>query len=608
MKQLYVLTLLFLLCVNTLSDNKFKIITTENLAPYEININGRMISFIPDPMHKALIPEYVQLSDIKEIDMRAPGDSLVNFPGFPQYHFISGQNWMTDGAIFCNMDSDPEMEIVSYFNNYAIAINYDGSDVPGWPVFINNRNWSAPAYGDIDGDLQGEIIVVELPPQGTFTGGKLHAFEQNGTPVTGFPVDAGYFLKTPVLADLDGDNVMEIFVANRIPGEILVYKGDGTMYPGWPRPLDYQVCGAAVGDVTGDGIPEVFMEGYNYLGGWDKNGNTLPGFPYILTEDKCSYSPPVLADLDKDGKREIIFGTHVPYNPYGYVHVITSNGTKFPGAWPVRTGGWVMAPVSVGYINGDNSPDIAVGDVIVSDIPLSHMYAWHTDGTPLAGFPAGPFNAINSQAMIGNVDNDNEFELIFDDNIGTATAGRLMGVNHDGTFPPGWPKITLGSTFAKSICFADVNRDGMLDIIGGAGNQQLKFNLWNGGVTYNPALIKIPIYQYNERHNGVWVDDSILIGITPVNTEIPKEFELFQNYPNPFNPATNIKFSLPSREFIKLAVYDVTGREIETIVNQKMNAGNYTVNFNADKLSSGVYFYKLITSRFVQTKKMILIK
>jgi subtilisin-like proprotein convertase family protein len=100
----------------------------------------------------------------------------------------------------------------------------------------------------------------------------------------------------------------------------------------------------------------------------------------------------------------------------------------------------------------------------------------------------------------------------------------------------------------------------------------------------------------------------IPIGINPTSTEIPKEFSLYQNYPNPFNPVTKIKYSIPESSQAKLIIYDVNGKEIYTVVNEWLNAGIYESEFNASELSSGIYFYQLITNNFTETKKMVLIK
>jgi len=96
------------------------------------------------------------------------------------------------------------------------------------------------------------------------------------------------------------------------------------------------------------------------------------------------------------------------------------------------------------------------------------------------------------------------------------------------------------------------------------------------------------------------------------------KFSLSQNYPNPFNPSTTIKYSIPSVQtpllggagggFVSLKIYDILGREIATLINKEQKAGNYEVNFNASKLSSGVYFYKLQAGNFSQTKKLLLLK
>jgi hypothetical protein len=92
------------------------------------------------------------------------------------------------------------------------------------------------------------------------------------------------------------------------------------------------------------------------------------------------------------------------------------------------------------------------------------------------------------------------------------------------------------------------------------------------------------------------------------NNHTPASFELSQNYPNPFNPATNISFAVPVSGLVKLVVYDVTGREAEILLSEEMNAGTYNVNFDASRLSSGIYFYTLTAGEFTRTKKMMLIK
>lgn len=98
------------------------------------------------------------------------------------------------------------------------------------------------------------------------------------------------------------------------------------------------------------------------------------------------------------------------------------------------------------------------------------------------------------------------------------------------------------------------------------------------------------------------------VGINQNGTSVPTEFKMSQNYPNPFNPVTNIKFSIPQASLVKLVVYDVAGRQVAELVNQQLPAGNYTADFDASQLSSGVYFYRISTDNFTDVKKMMLIK
>ncbi|MDP1675905.1 MAG: T9SS type A sorting domain-containing protein [Bacteroidota bacterium] len=91
-------------------------------------------------------------------------------------------------------------------------------------------------------------------------------------------------------------------------------------------------------------------------------------------------------------------------------------------------------------------------------------------------------------------------------------------------------------------------------------------------------------------------------------TPIPERFSLLQNYPNPFNPTTNIRFTIPVSNGTSLKIYDLLGKEVAVLVNEKRDAGEYTIPFNAAHLPSGIYFYQLRSGKFVETKKMILLR
>ncbi|MGD1044439.1 MAG: T9SS type A sorting domain-containing protein [Bacteroidota bacterium] len=108
---------------------------------------------------------------------------------------------------------------------------------------------------------------------------------------------------------------------------------------------------------------------------------------------------------------------------------------------------------------------------------------------------------------------------------------------------------------------------------------------------------------------GPWSDASNFTVTSVVKEEeIPTEYSISQNYPNPFNPTTKLKFALPQRSLTKLIIYDLLGREVQTLINKELEAGYHEINFDANKIPSGIYFYRIQSGDFIQTKKMILIK
>lgn len=99
-----------------------------------------------------------------------------------------------------------------------------------------------------------------------------------------------------------------------------------------------------------------------------------------------------------------------------------------------------------------------------------------------------------------------------------------------------------------------------------------------------------------------------ITNIKLINSNVPKEFKLDQNYPNPFNPVTNVKFSIINSGDVKIVVYDIMGREVQTLVSEKLKPGTYETTFDGSILTSGVYFYKMTTKDYSETKRMLLIK
>jgi hypothetical protein len=159
-------------------------------------------------------------------------------------------------------------------------------------------------------------------------------------------------------------------------------------------------------------------------------------------------------------------------------------------------------------------------------------------------------------------------------------------------------------------------------------NKNLFAGTWGGGVYYssnegaNWANISTGLTNLDDRAitifnsniyvatvGGVWKRPlNQVVSVLQNQSIVPNEYSLGQNYPNPFNPTTNIRYEIPNKSFVKLGITDMLGREIETLVNEKQSPGTYSIIWNASQYPSGVYFYKLTTDGFTDTKRMLLLK
>ncbi len=149
----------------------------------------------------------------------------------------------------------------------------------------------------------------------------------------------------------------------------------------------------------------------------------------------------------------------------------------------------------------------------------------------------------------------------------------------------------------------------------------IKFSFSTGSDTtvrvMNSSNNQLFSFYFNRQPTAVTFDPgneiviktaTLILGIDENTPQIPGEYRLSQNYPNPFNPVTSIDYDIPKNSNVKITVYDMTGREVAVPVNEFRNAGKYTLNFNAMKLASGVYYYRLQAGDYTAIKKMTLLK
>jgi photosystem II stability/assembly factor-like uncharacterized protein len=172
-----------------------------------------------------------------------------------------------------------------------------------------------------------------------------------------------------------------------------------------------------------------------------------------------------------------------------------------------------------------------------------------------------------------------------------------------------WTPISIGSGLSGKTYTKWVPYTSVVYIIGENGAIKRSTNdgvTWTSMQTANVTNLNhfdfnkvnniICGYAVSKNGSVIKLIDSVLYHLTntePVNNNLPSEFKLHQNFPNPFNPVTSIAYDLPSNSMVNLKVFDMLGREIAVLVNGNRNAGKYTVNFNADKYTSGIYFCKL---------------
>jgi photosystem II stability/assembly factor-like uncharacterized protein len=129
-------------------------------------------------------------------------------------------------------------------------------------------------------------------------------------------------------------------------------------------------------------------------------------------------------------------------------------------------------------------------------------------------------------------------------------------------------------------------------------------NLVDINLFYDGSMVYA--YAINQYDQVIKLEDPT--GVQTVNSNVPSEYKLGQNYPNPFNPSSKIRFSLPKADFVSLTVFDLLGREVTSLIKEELKPGTYEVEWDASNYPSGVYFYKLTSGDYTETKKMMLVK
>jgi hypothetical protein len=279
----------------------------------------------------------------------------------------------------------------------------------------------------------------------------------------------------------------------------------------------------------------------------------------------------------------------------------TNGGVSFVAAKKITNQTWPYpntgpCPGCVGNYRGDY-------DAIVGNGKCS-MLSWFdgrngTMGSFSAYFPDFAMR-VNPATVYINNQNDSQFVFISVPSVKTYTDRAKF----TSSITPNPTTGTITLTFVNKT--TSVPLDSLTSY---PDSLRLRIKT-SGGVTPNSYTITVQ----GAGSNGTPVHKrTISLNINPVgishnNNQMPQEYSLYQNYPNPFNPSTNIRFDIPKSGLVKLTVYDITGKIVSTLTNENYEAGKYSVNFNADIYSSGIYFYKIESNRFKDVRKMVLVK
>ncbi len=477
----------------------------------------------------------------------------------------------------------------------------DGTAMPGWPRDIGFWIASSPSIGDLDGDGDLEIVA------GDFGTNAVWALHHDGTPVAGWPIAVGANVRsTAALADLDPSFPGLEVVIGVQDGTVQAWHRDGTPVAGWPVIAGNFVerSSPAVADVDGDGDLEVFVGSW-YDGnagstggvyGFNANGTPLPGWPQLTATHTSVVASPALADLDGDGDLEIAVGT---YETTGRLFVWHHTGALMAG-WPqaiprapASTSAMTSSP-AIGDIDGDGDLEIVTG----STGQCGTVYAWHHNGTLVAGWPALTSAVVDgSSPVLGDVDGDGGIDIVVGSGSGFTPFGCAAGaiskayvLHANGVPAAGWP-FDLGTATPPHPALADIDGDGDTDIV--LAFAQTVF-AWDAPAPHEPARIQWPYFSFDIAHTGRYRRPAS----AGAEAAAPAITAAASAAPNPGAGEVRIRWSLAAVSPVDLAIFDAGGRLVRRDRLGALGPGPHEAAWDgrdADgkPAAAGVYFARL---------------
>lgn len=316
-----------------------------------------------------------------------------------------------------------------------------GNDLPGWPLnFENHWMINAPAAADVDGDGILDIVTGERV---SGTQGFVHALKVDGTPInSNWPVEIsatpGF---TPSIADVNNDGTPNVVIAAS-SGGMYVFDNQGQVLPGFPvvdPNVKYSYQSPILADLDGDDFLEIIGSNHGDSPGFyvmNHDGNYRAGWPIIL--DGWTYSPPTVVDFDQDGILDIFMSDrNTSFNPGEELPVIYGldpNGNNLPN-FPINKYGGTEGVLSIADVNDDGVLDIIFPSVMTDEDGIGYIHAYSLDGSgEIAGFPIRTrgFTFLNG-AVLGDVDNDGLLDLTansYTQTFGTGVDSTFVSVHN----------------------------------------------------------------------------------------------------------------------------------------------------------------------------------
>ena len=525
--------------------------------------------------------------------------------------------------LITDLDNDKQKEVVfslvgSSTSYMLYVIKSNGEIQDGFPKEYNTsiRNL---ASGDVNGDGYIDIAVRFV--------NSIDVIDRFGNSLSGFPIpyDDGDNSPTKIISlyDLNSDGKLEIIV-NQLK-EICVFNFNGGIRNGWPQRIVGQArMNPAIGDINNDGDAEIIFATYKQLSAYPwtdsatlriyRSDGSAFSDAWPSYYDSLYYnwgaSPSLVLNKSNIDSTYILMASSSPSDNTGFKR---NRITKYNIDGEVLNQNFqstlnTLGTLVIGDVNKDGNPEYATGG---QGFPYLTLY--NTNLEKINGWPQEGVGEQYATPIIGKFTNDN-FLNIVDNNWSAYNPngfGNIFGYNYDGS-PLSWsPLRPIG--LVEAISAGDLNNDGSVELIAIStltGNE-CYLHIWTiPGIPYTNEDFPWPQYghdRYRTNQYGFIPPDEP-VGIYPTSTNVPDKFSLYQNYPNPFNPATTIKFDIRTVAFTKLTVFDILGREIQILVNEELKTGSYSLVFDGSKYNSGVYFYRLASGDFTETKRMLLIK